>query len=165
MKLQLALLDELEKAMEIINMAKKHLQDQGIDQWQSGYPDAQCITDDIMNQKGYFLVDNQDILGYLCIDFQGEPAYDTLNGNWSSSEDYVVVHRMAFHDNARGKNISGIVFPLVEILSKEKNVQYFRVDTDADNMKMRHILTKNGFHYCGTIWFDNSEKIAFDKHF
>ena len=55
------------------------------------------------------------------------------------------------------------MFELVGQMSLEKGVHSFRVDTDADNQKMRHVLQKNGFTYRGTIWFDNSEKIAFDK--
>ena len=44
-----------------------------------------------------------------------------------------------------------------------KGIFNFRVDTDADNKIMQHILKKNGFTYCGVIWFDHSEKIAFEK--
>ena len=106
---------------------------------------------------------NDEIYGYLCIDFDGEPAYDTLKGSWNSDEKYVVVHRLALASNTRGKGVANKAFELVCNLCLEKNVQNFRVDTDADNTIMQHILKKNGFKYCGTIWFDNSEKIAFDK--
>ena len=99
------------------------------------------------------------------MDFDGEPAYKDIQGKWNTSENYVVVHRMAFTDNARGKGISGIAFRLVEELSRKRGISSFRVDTDAGNKKMQHVLQKNGFTYCGTIWFDNSEKIAFDKSF
>lgn len=37
------------------------------------------------------------------------------------------------------------------------------MDTDNDNQIMKHLLEKNGFQFCGTICFDNSEKIAFEK--
>ena len=164
MRLRKATEHEVEIAMNIINMAKTHLKEQGIDQWQNGYPDLSCIIRDIENEKGYFVEDDGVILGYLCVDYDGEPAYDNLNGEWSSDEKYVVVHRMAFNDKARGKGISNLVFTLVEDMSRERGISYFRVDTDADNHKMQHILNKNGFSYRGTIWFDNSEKIAFDKH-
>ncbi len=123
------------------------------------------IEQDIATSKGYFVVDNDDIIGYLCIDFDGEPAYNGLNGEWATDENYVVVHRMAFNDNARGNGCSFTVFKLVEELSKSKGIHSFRVDTDAGNKKMQHILSKAGFTYRGTIWFDNSEKIAFDKKF
>lgn len=152
-------------AMEIINTAKKYLKEQGIDQWQTGYPDLRCIKKDIEKGKAFFVIGENEILGYLCIDYEGEPAYNHLNGEWKTDEKYVVVHRMAFADKARDKGISTVVFKLVEEMSREKGVQSFRIDTDADNLKMRHILEKNGFEYRGTIWFDNSVKIGFDKKF
>ncbi|SJZ79545.1 GNAT family N-acetyltransferase [Anaerorhabdus furcosa] len=163
MKLRLVENHELQDAMSIINGAKEDLKKQGINQWQEGYPDIECIQGDIQYGKGYFVVDEQNILGYLCIDYDGEPAYKHLNGQWHTDENYVVVHRMAFRESAKGKGISTIVFQLVEEMSKLRGVCAFRVDTDKDNLKMQHILTKNGFTYRGTIWFDYSEKIAFDK--
>lgn len=156
---------DVDIAYEIINTAKKHLKEQGIDQWQTGYPDYECIKNDALNKTGYFFMDNDLILGYLCIDFSGEPAYESLNGNWSKNSDYVVVHRMAFTESARGKKLSNILFKLIEEMSLKRNINYLRVDTDEDNLKMQHVLKKNGFTFCGTICFDNSEKIAFDKVF
>lgn len=170
---------ETDIVMNIINQAKSHLKDQGIDQWQSGYPDRTCIERDIQAGKGYFLVENvieystahitehiaehEKILGYLCIDFDGEPAYDELKGTWLTDEKYVVVHRLAFADQARGKGISFETFRLVEEMCRENGVNDFRVDTDEGNLKMQHILKKTGFEYRGTIEFDGSEKIAFEK--
>lgn len=165
LELRLAGADEIQLAVDIINAAKLHLKEQGIDQWQTGYPDYTCIKNDIECKKGFFVVDEENILGYLCLDYDGEPAYKDMQGTWNTSEHYVVVHRMAFTDDARGKGISSVIFRLVEERSKKKGISAFRVDTDADNKKMQHILQKNGFSYCGTIWFDKSEKIAFDKNF
>lgn len=163
MKLQIVKEENFELAMNMINAAKQHLKEQGIDQWQNGYPDEACIHRDIASGKGYFISDETQTLGYLCIDFDGEPAYDKLNGAWLSDGRYVVVHRLALSDQSRGKGISSTAFKLVEEYALEKGITAFRVDTDADNQKMQHILGKNGFTYCGTIWFDNSEKIAFEK--
>lgn len=156
-------LEEAQVALDIINMAKKHLRDQGIDQWQTGYPDLECLQQDAINKKGYFVVDGNDILAYLCIDYDGEPAYNNLQGTWNTEENYVVIHRMAFSDSARGKKLSDKVFVLVEEMSKKRGVTSFRVDTDEANTKMQHVLKKNGFVHTGKIWYDNSEKIAFDK--
>ena len=165
MKLRHAVLAELDIAMDIINMAKAHLKEQGIDQWQQGYPDLASIKDDMHSERGYFVTQNDEILGYLCIDFGGEPAYDTLDGTWASQRDYVVVHRMAFHESTRGRGLASRVFQLVEELSAQKGIHYFRLDTDEGNRKMQHLLKKNGFTYRGPIIFDNTEKIAFDKEF
>lgn len=155
--------DEIKIAIEIINAAKFHLKQQGINQWQTGYPDYACIQNDVENGKGFFITDKEKVYGYVCVDFDGENAYDNLNGKWETNGKYVVVHRMAFIEDARGKGMSDIVFHLVEKLCIQQGIYSFRVDTDEDNKKMQHILKKNGFTYRGTILFDNSEKIAFDK--
>lgn len=103
------------------------------------------------------------MLGYLCIDFEGEPAYEALQGTWGTEKPYAVVHRLAFSDKARGKGLAEKVFRLVEALALSRGVIAFRVDTDEGNLKMRHILEKCGFAYRGIIHFDNSLKLAFDK--
>ena len=154
-------------AMDIINQAKAYLKEQGIDQWQTGYPNVETILGDIATQKGYFIMEDDRIFGYMCIDYDGEPAYLELKGDWLSAADapYVVVHRLAFAKESRGKGLADVAFRLVEEQAGAKRIQQFRVDTDNDNKIMQHVLQKNGFTYCGVIWFDNSEKIAFEKSF
>lgn len=158
-----ASLRDLPQAMAMIDSAKKLLHDEGVDQWQNGYPDKACIEKDIESGKGYFACREGEKVGYLCIDFDGERAYDHLQGEWGTAEPYVVVHRMAFASDARGKGLSEAVLTKAGELAAEKNVHSFRVDTDEDNERMKHILSKLGFTYRGTIWFDNSVKIAYDR--
>ena len=164
--LRLVSIEEVEQAMNIINQAKAYLKAQGIDQWQTGYPDADSIKKDIQNETGYFMLsEEQDILAYMCIDFAGEPAYEELNGKWLSEreEPYVVVHRLAIAELGRGQGNAAKAFDLAEQLARKRGIRYFRVDTDDRNVIMKHILKKQGFTYCGEIWFDNSVKIAFEK--
>ncbi len=59
--------------------------------------------------------------------------------------------------------MSNIIIQLVEQLCKQNGVDSIRADTDNENKIMQHILQKNGFVYCGTIWFAGSDKLAFEK--
>ncbi len=165
MELKRGCLQQADVVMEIIDGAKRHLHEQGIDQWQTGYPDRGSIEADLAAGRGYLLAEGEQVLGYLCADFDGEPAYSELRGSWGSSGEYVVVHRMAFADAARGRGLSGEVFRLVQQLALERGVHSMRIDTDPANLKMRHILQKNGFELRGSITFDGSEKLAFDRSF
>ncbi len=165
MKLELVSLDLLPQAMEIIDMGKAHLKEQGIDQWDNDYPLKIDLKEDIEAENGYFFKDGDEILGYLCIDFQGEPAYETLQDSWVSEEPYVVVHRLAFHQNARGKKLISRLFALVEALSRQKSLHYFRIDTHSHNKKMIHILENYGFQERGVVRYEDCERIGFDKKF
>ncbi len=161
--LRLAEMEDLEIALGLIEQGKAFLKSQGIDQWQNGYPDEACITADIANGKGYFLCCGERIVGYMCVDFDGEPAYEGLQGEWLCDLPYVVVHRMVIDNTFKSRGLASEAFRLVQELAQQRGIRSFRVDTDADNKIMQHLLAKNGFRYCGIINFDNSEKIAFEK--
>lgn len=161
--LKKATISDLDIAMNIINEAKEFLKSQNIDQWQTGYPNKQIILEDIKNERGYLLTSNNLAVAYACIDFDGEPAYTSLKGKWNANTPYIVIHRMAISAKHKGCGLSHIFFNLIEQLCVQQNLNCIRVDTDEDNLIMRHILSKNDFKYCGTIIFDNSTKYAYDK--
>lgn len=93
---------EAEKAMALIDEAKEFLKSQGIDQWQTGYPDMETIIGDLAHGRGYFIGEGSSAAAYLCIDFAGEASYETLQGSWKSDLPYAVVHRMAISGAYRG---------------------------------------------------------------
>lgn len=163
MNLTVAKPEDLSAVMRLINEAKQFLREHGVDQWQSGYPDEACILRDINSGSGYLVEDENLLAGYLCIDFRGEPAYETLSGSWQSERPYAVVHRLAIDNSCKGKGLSHQIFSLTEALCRSKAVYSIRADTDRNNEAMKHVLAKNGFAYCGTISFDNSQKIAYEK--
>lgn len=157
--------NQLNIAVNIIEQGRTYLKNQGIDQWQNGYPNPESIQQDIAHSKGYFLTDGTEYLAYLCMDFDGEPAYNEIKGKWLTDNNakYMVIHRLAFDESYRGKGLSSAVFKLAEEFCKETGIKSIRVDTDSDNKIMQHIMKKTGFLYCGTIWFAGGNKIAFEK--
>ena len=113
--------------------------------------------------EGYVMEVDGQVRGYACISFAGEPCYNELAGKWLSDLPYGVVHRMAIDDVCKGKGAAPAFFRFAEELCRERDIRSIRVDTDADNRMMQRVLEKQGFTYCGTVCFDNSEKIAFEK--
>ncbi len=156
-------MQDIEIAVSIINDGREYLKQQGIDQWQGEYPNKENIKQDIICNRGYFVVDGSHKLAYMCIDFEGEPAYKNIKGQWKSEGDYAVIHRLAASKQKAGRGLSDTIIELVEKLCKQKGINSIRVDTDNKNKIMQHILQKNGFIYCGTVWFADSDKIAFEK--
>lgn len=159
---------DLPLIMQWMAQAKQHLKDQGIDQWQDGYPNTESITQDIVAQKGFLAIlqteQAAEAFGYLCIDFDGEPAYDTLvGGEWHTGTPYAVVHRITISDTHKGHGLADRLFSLADDYCTAHQMQYFRIDTSPENLKMRHLLEKNGFTACGTVFYDSGERIAYDK--
>ncbi len=154
---------DLPDALAIIDQAKSFLRAQGIDQWQDGYPDEAILRADIEAQRGYFLMADGEIAGYLCIDFGGEPAYDHIDGAWLSDAPYGVVHRLALLPAFRGRALSDAAFDLAAALCRARGVRSLRADTDGCNLRMQRALARSGFVRCGTIFFQGGDKLAFEK--
>lgn len=163
MELTTANRQDIPVIMEMIRQAKEFLRKNGVDQWQNGYPAETDIERDISRKTGYLCVDGDNILAYLCIDFDGEPVYEKLNGRWLSVQPYAVVHRLAASGMSRGKGVASQIFQLTEILCREKGIHSIKVDTNSENKIMKHLLAKNGYQYCGTVYYEGGERIAWEK--
>lgn len=163
--LEVAQRKDCDVCTDIMNMGREFQREQGFVQWTNDYPNRNTIGNDINKKTGYVVKIDGVIAGYMCIDFNGEPAYENIEGRWRTDDAYAVVHRMAFDKKFRGIGLTGITLNLIEKLCIQKDIRTIRVDTDFPNKRMQHILKSNGFEHCGTIHFQGGEKLAYDKLF
>lgn len=156
---------DIENVMEIIKQSQQYFKEQGIDQWQNGYPNPQVIKNDIDNNNSYVLLKDRKILATTAISFDGEETYNEIHdGKWLSNDDYAVIHRIAVDTNHKGLGLAGKIIKEAEKKCSERGVKSIKVDTHEDNKSMQKLLLKNGFEYCGVIYLeDGAKRIAFEK--
>lgn len=148
---------------EIIQQAIERRRKDGSSQWQNGYPNIQTIESDIEKEFGYVLTINDRIAVYVALIFNDEPAYSTIEGEWLSNGEFVVVHRVAVHEDFAGQGLVRKLFDYIEQFTKENNVQSVKVDTNYDNIAMLKILEKAGYSYCGEVFLAGGMRKAFEK--
>lgn len=140
---------DIPRVMEIINQAKQYFKNNGIDQWQEGYPCEQSIETDISNGEAFVLEDQDKILGTCMVTIQGEPTYDIIDGQWLDDEDYICVHRIAVDSQYKGSGLGTVI--LDQAVAMYPQYHSLRMDTHKDNLSMQRLLTKYGFQFCGII--------------
>lgn len=148
---------------QIILQAKEQLRLRNSRQWQEGYPAPENIARDIEQGYGQVLISEGEIIAYAAVIFDGEPAYEHLQGAWLSDQAYVVVHRLAVAEERKNQGIATLFMQKIEQLSREKNTFSFRVDTNFDNLYMQKIFAKLGFAYCGEVLYDKNLRRAYEK--
>lgn len=162
MKLRLTTINDIEDVMAIINEAKSYFKEQGIDQWQDGYPNTDTIINDINNHEAYVLEDNGEVIATAMISKNIEPTYNYIEGKWLQNNPYLVVHRIAIKNNQKGKGLAKVI--LDEALKIHPNFPSIRMDTHDDNLSMQRFLIKYGFTYCGTIYLESKDtRRAYEK--
>ncbi|MBS6042833.1 MAG: GNAT family N-acetyltransferase [Clostridium baratii] len=167
MKLRKSVNEDINNIIQIIDEAKEALKEQGIDQWQNGYPNADVIRNDILNNDSYVFIKNNEIVATSAVSFDGEKTYDKIyDGNWISNDEFAVIHRIAISNKYKGTGIASEIIKMIEAICLDKDVHSIKVDTHEFNMPMQKLLKKNDFKYCGVIYLeDKSKRVAFEKIF
>ena len=139
---------------------------EGSNQWQDGYPNRDVVVNDVKNQYG-IVVENEssEIIAYIAMIADIEPAYEEIIGDWISpnSEKYVVFHRLIVDQTNPIKGLATWMMHKVEHFVVEKGIQSIKVDTNFDNVGMLRVFDKLGYQYCGKVYFRGSERLAFEK--
>lgn len=165
MKFRKAVEAEVSSIMGIIKQAQAYFKEQGIKQWQDGYPNIETIKEDIGNKNSYVLIKDNHIIATVAVSFDREKTYDHIyGGKWISNDEYAVIHRIAIDNNYKGLGVSSQIFKNIELLCLNRYIHSIKVDTQEENISMRKFLEKNKFKYCGIIYLkDGSKRIAFEK--
>ena len=143
---------DLERIMVLVADAQNWFREQGIDQWQDGYPTSEIISDDILGGENYVVELNDVVIATFVASFAGEPTYSVIKGRgWLNEKPYAVVHRIAVADECRRKGIAKEILHFTEEQCAERGIENIRIDTHCDNKAMRSLLKKLGYTHCGRI--------------
>ncbi len=158
--------EDIAGIMRIVRQAQEYMKQQGIDQWQNGYPNESSFEADIEHGYSYVMEEHGKIVGTMAVIFDGESDYNRIyEGAWRTTEEpYAAVHRVAVDAECKGKGIAGAMIEEVVKMCRERGVRSIKNDTHRDNKSMQRMQAKNGFEYCGIICLkDGAERIAFEK--
>lgn len=159
MNIRLATLADLEAINAIYAYARKQMAQNGNpDQWGKNHPPLALIKQDIVKQVLYVLETPEHTLGgvfaFIC---GADPTYQKIEGQWANDRPYGVIHRIAGNGQIKGVFEKALAFC-------EAKCANLKIDTHPDNLIMQHLITKNGFQYCGIIYTDDQTKrLAYQK--
>lgn len=156
--IRLAKLNELNEILDVYETARGFMRKTGNPtQWNGGYPQREVLIDDINKEQLYVLAIDDEIHGVFAFIKGEDPTYNYIeNGSWLAEDEYYAVHRVASAGKSKGV--------LKTCLDFCKNFDTnLRIDTHSDNKVMQHLLIKNDFVECGTIYLQNGDpRIAFE---
>ena len=156
---------DIDRIMQIIADARESIGRLGIDQWQYGYPTRDIVKEDIMLERSFVVIENDEICATFALMLHGEPTYKKIYcGAWISDGEYLALHRIAIESSYKGKGIAEQIVNFICNFADERGYSSVRVDTHQGNIPMRKMLEKNNFEYCGTIHLlDGQERVAYER--
>lgn len=146
-----ALPSDLDGLLELAAQARRRLQNDGVDQWQNGYPGRGILEEDQKLRQAWVWEQDGVLAAYVCLDTRPEPDYAGIEGRWLSEGPYGTIHRTMVSDACCGRGLSAQLFSLCEALCRAQGFASVRVDTHAENRRMRHIIERQGYTLCGRV--------------
>ena len=162
MRLRPATNIDLPRMWEIILQAKAQMYRENKQQWDETYPLPEHLQADIDKGYAHVLEEDGKVIAYGAIVFDGEPAYDYIEGEWLSIQPYVVLHRLAVADEAKRKGVAVRFMQEIMNMALSKGIHSFKVDTNFDNFYMHKVLAKCGFVYCGIIHYPKGDRWGYE---
>lgn len=155
--------------LSIIAEAQGFLKNQGVNQWQNGYPNRQVFEQDIANGHSYVLAAEGRVAGTAALIPGIEGDYNNIyDGAWATPEAYATIHRIAVSSAFRGSGAAAALLLGLQQKTMELGIKGLRVDTHRQNLPMQKFLTGQGFVHRGIIYLgrgaeNGAERLAFDK--
>ena len=107
MTIRLAEKKDIDRIMQIISDARESIGRLGIDQWQYGYPTRDIVKEDVMLERSFVVIKDDEICATFALMLHGEPTYKKIYcGAWISDGEYLALHRIAIESSHKGKGIA-----------------------------------------------------------
>ena len=141
---------DLDKIMKMYKSCVKGMLENGIDQWDNSYPNAEIISEDL-NVGTYYVAEIDGIIiGGVNIDKNQDDTYLALD--WEDKSDsFLVVHRLGVKEEFWNKKIGKYLMLFTEKLVMEKGLKSIRLDTYSGNPKAIEFYIRLGYNELGTI--------------
>lgn len=160
-------MQDLPEIMDIIASCTRHMESQGIFQWDETYPDAEIIKEDIENGHSYVIKDKGRCIAYVAINEVFEPEVPVYRQvSWSSdSEKALYIHRLCVHPEYQGRGIAKSMLSFTEETAAKNGYPSIRLEAFSANKTALKMYEKAGYKKVGESYYGSIDVPAycFDK--
>ena len=147
--------NDITDIMKILDVTVKEMKSYNNTQWDENYPQTKDFINDIENSDLYVEVENNNIKGFICVNYVEPKEYNDLK--WSSIEKCMVIHRMAVNPIYRNNGIGSKLMNFAEELALKNGIKYLKTDTYSINIKMNSLFEKFNYKFVGEMQFLGKE--------
>jgi len=151
MNIRGATLEDLDAVMALVRSCTRHMDEQGIHQWDEIYPDEGTIQKDILKQHLHLVERNGDILGIIVLNDEQPPQYQSVN--WQFSGKALVIHRLAIRPTHQGHGLARKLMEYVRSYAEAGDYNTIRLDAFVHNRSAVGLYEHLGYRQAGTVSF------------
>jgi len=153
---------DLDAVTSAVQACIRHMESQGIFQWDEIYPTRDVFQQDLAEQSLFVVRDGDAVVGAIVLNEHQEPEYGDVA--WACSTDSVlVVHRLFVHPYSQGKGVAGRLMDYAEQYAQSRGYEAIRLDAFTKNPAAVSLYERRGYRNAGTVTFRKGDFYCFEK--
>ena len=161
MTIRLARKEDLEASHAIVKDATKHMDEQGIPQWDEIYPDKATLRQDIERQEMYVIEQNGLAVGIVVINDEQSPEYASIT--WTYAGRVLVVHRLTISPAHQRCGMASRLMKFAEDTAIIQGYDCIHLDAFTQNPAAFTLYDKLGYRKAGIVRFRKGEFHCYEK--
>ncbi len=152
---------DLDAVMAIVRACTRHMESQGIPQWDDKYPNLSVLEEDIA-KRSLFVMEVGTIIGAVVLNDYQDPEY--VEVSWAyPGERILVVHRLCVHPDSQGQGVASRLMGFAEKQAKKEGCSAIRLDAFTKNPAAVALYEKREYRKAGIVKFRTGPFYCFEK--
>ncbi|MGB3223466.1 MAG: GNAT family N-acetyltransferase [Desulforhopalus sp.] len=161
MTIRLARMEDLEVSFAIVKDATKHMDKQGIPQWDDIYPEEATLLQDIEKQEMYVIEQDSRAVGIIVLNDEQSPEYASIP--WKYAGRVLVVHRLTISPTYQNRGLASYLMKFAEDAAAVRAYNCVRLDAFTQNPAAVTFYDRRGYRKAGIVHFRKGEFFCYEK--
>ena len=145
-------IEELDSILKLTRSCGQHMRDNGIDQWDTDYPNREVILQDLQTQTLFAYREHKEVLGIVVLNESQDEEYAEINWSTDETERNIVVHRLAVRPDQQRKGIARRLMDFAEQWARDNHYDAIRLDTFSQNPRNQRFYLNRGYTDLGPVY-------------
>jgi len=154
-------IEELDILYGIVKNATRHMDGQGIPQWDDIYPSKVILKDDIEKQQMHVIEVEGRVAGLIVMNEDQSPEY--ANAAWCYFGRLLVVHRLAIDPTYQRRSLATCLMDFAEDAAASRGYHAIRLDAFTQNPGALALYERRGYRKAGTVRFRKGDFFCYEK--
>ncbi len=161
MRIRPARIQDLDIIHHIVTEATRHLNEQGIRQWDEIYPGREILSKDIEKQEMHLAETDGRVAGIIVLNEDQSPEYATIE--WSIPARALVVHRLTIEPAFERRGLATALMDFAEKTAAAEGYNCMRLDAFAENPAALILYENRGYRKAGEVRFRKGRFFCYEK--
>jgi ribosomal protein S18 acetylase RimI-like enzyme len=153
--------DDLERIASIVHDAIRHMNSEGIAQWDEVYPGRSVLEADIAHHQLHVAEYNHQVAGFITLNEEASPEYNDVP--WQYPGKALIVHRFTVDPARQGQGLGTALMDYAEEQARERGYDTLRLDAFTKNPPAVALYEKRGYRKAGTVLFRKGLFYCYEK--